>query len=255
MANFLMVEVESVNSTVPRSKFEDTDLDILADLILESGGILKPLILKKIGFEKYEVVGGHFEYYAAVRAREKNPNKGEIVNAMIISSEKEDAALNQIALLKGGDTEKTEIGELLDQKLKPIYAKINQLISSPPVNTEKLNSDEKLQVIENKLEYLSSVVESLTILIKQGTEAVKLEKLNLLTATEEEIKMVLEDNGVTVSQRKSALAAIKYWQQSGKTLNWENLRKSTDKKTGHGIPGFGIQTYQKLKSITEIRAE
>ena len=116
----------------------------------------------------------------------------------------------------------------------------------------------KLQAMESKLEYLSSVVEALTVLCQQIIDRIdppKPKKLNLLTATEEEIKMVLEDNGVTVSQRKSALAAIKYWQQSGKTLNWENLRKSTDKKTGHGIPGFGIQTYQKLKSITEIRAE
>ena len=91
MTKFLIVEIEGVTSSVPRSNFEETDLDTLADSILESGGILKPLVLKKIGFEKYEVIDGHFEYYAAVRAREKNPNRGEIVNAFIIPDEKEDA--------------------------------------------------------------------------------------------------------------------------------------------------------------------
>jgi hypothetical protein len=94
--NFLMVDVASVNSNIPRSNFNEADLDILADNILESGGLLKPLVLKKIGFEKYELLDGHFEYYAAVRAREKNPDEGEMVNAFIIPAEKEEAVLKQL---------------------------------------------------------------------------------------------------------------------------------------------------------------
>jgi ParB-like chromosome segregation protein Spo0J len=94
---FLMVDVVSVHSNIPRSNFNEADLDILADSILECGGILKPLVLKKIGFEKYELLDGHFEYYAAVRAREKNPDEGEMVNAFIIPAEKQQAVLKQIA--------------------------------------------------------------------------------------------------------------------------------------------------------------
>jgi septal ring factor EnvC (AmiA/AmiB activator) len=148
MTNFLIVEIEGVSSSVPRSNFEEADLDILADLILESGGILKPLVLKKIGFEKYEVVDGHFEYYAAMRAREKNPNKGEIVNAFIIHSEKEDVVLNQIAILKGLDApeksvkslnEEIDISELFEQKLKPISNRVNQLFSQLESVNKHLN--------------------------------------------------------------------------------------------------------------------
>jgi len=104
MIKFFMVDVESVTSNVPRSNFQEADLEILADLILESGGILKPLVLKKTGFEQYEVVDGHFEYYSAVRAREKQPSEGDMVSALIISSENEDVALKQIASLKGIDS-------------------------------------------------------------------------------------------------------------------------------------------------------
>ncbi|HYX14843.1 MAG TPA: ParB N-terminal domain-containing protein [Nostoc sp.] len=99
-----MVDVETVTSNIPRSNFKETDLETLADLILESGGILKPLVVKKTGFEQYEVVDGHFEYYSAVRAREKNPNEGDMVSALIISSENEDVALKQIASLKAIDS-------------------------------------------------------------------------------------------------------------------------------------------------------
>lgn len=100
MTELLRVEIESVNSSQPRSKFSEADLDLIADRILESGGLLKPLVLKKIGFEKYDVIDGHFEYYAAVRACEKNPHVAE-VNAVIISSESEGAVVKQVEALKG----------------------------------------------------------------------------------------------------------------------------------------------------------
>jgi cellobiose-specific phosphotransferase system component IIB len=147
MTNFLMVEVESVTSNVPRSNFEEADLEIFAEMILETGGILKPLVLKKTGFERYEVVDGHFEYYAAVRAREKNPHKGEIVNAFIISSEKEEAVLNQVAVLKSVDypakivisqPEKSDIIQLIEEN-KRIYIRINQLFSQVEFLNNKLD--------------------------------------------------------------------------------------------------------------------
>ncbi|MBD2359865.1 chromosome partitioning protein ParB [Anabaena minutissima FACHB-250] len=100
MTKFLMVDIDSVTSSFQRSHFTETDLDILAEVILDAGGLIKPLVLKKIGFEKYEVIDGHFEYYAAVRACEKNPIAGEMVNALIITSEKEQEALKQANLLK-----------------------------------------------------------------------------------------------------------------------------------------------------------
>ncbi len=101
MIKFLMVDVQSVTSSIPRSNFGEADLDLLADRILESGGILKPLILRKTGFERYEVIDGHFEYYAAVRAREKNPDEGEMVNALIIPPESEEAVVKQVEALTG----------------------------------------------------------------------------------------------------------------------------------------------------------
>ncbi len=257
MTKFSIVEIEGVTSSVPRSNFEETDLDTLADSILESGGILKPLVLKKIGFEKYEVIDGHFEYYAAVRAREKNPNRGEIVNAFIIPDEKEDAVLNQVAFLQSSTTaekivnppdEKSEIGKLLDQN-KQIYAKINHLISNPPVNTDNSSFDERLKTIEKSIEHLCSIVEKLI-----PPESENLAKLDLLTANDEEIMIALKKVKANTNHIKAALKAIEYWQNPGKTLSWENLHKST-KSGEHKITDFANGTYQKLKNIAEIRTE
>lgn len=106
MITFSMVEIDNITSSVPRSNFTEADLEILADTILEAGGILKPLVLKKTGFEKYEVIDGHFEYFAAVRAKEKNSAKGEIVNCLIITPEKEKEVLQQIEVLAKSDVTK-----------------------------------------------------------------------------------------------------------------------------------------------------
>ncbi len=250
MANFLIVEVQSVTSNIPRSNFKEDDLDVLADTILESGGILKPLVLKKTGFEKYEVIDGHFEYYAAVRAREKNPHKGEIVNAFIISSEKEDAVLTQVEVLKAVESsEKPDISELLQQN-KRIYAKISQLFSNPPGNTEKSYSDEKIKAIETKLDNLSTALEELTVLL---VGLIPPPKLNLVTANEQEVNNALEEVGMNSKYRTAAWEAIRYWQQPGKSLTWSNLKKSCGSSKENKINNFGKGTYEKLKEIADIR--
>jgi hypothetical protein len=100
MINFSLVDVKNINSHVPRSNFAETDLDSLADIILESGGIIRPLVVKATGAETYTVVDGHLEYYTAVRAREKNPRKGEMVNAFVISPKIEDIVTKQAASLR-----------------------------------------------------------------------------------------------------------------------------------------------------------
>ncbi len=103
-----MVDVSSISSRVPRSTFSETELENLAELILATGGILKPVILKKVGFEKYEVIDGHFEYYASLKASEKDAVKGEIVNSFIITDEQEAAAYQQIQYLQPSSSSNIE---------------------------------------------------------------------------------------------------------------------------------------------------
>lgn len=133
MTELFRVDIESVSSIQSRSNFSEADLELIAESILESGGLLKPLVLKKTGFEKYEVVDGHFEYYAAVRACEKNPHATE-VNAVIISPESEDAVVKQVEALKGSSS--------LDRQPKP------------PL--EAINSDSRLTNIELRIERQSN---------------------------------------------------------------------------------------------------
>ncbi|MGF1512161.1 MAG: hypothetical protein ACFB5Z_00475 [Elainellaceae cyanobacterium] len=97
--SFGRADVSEITSEIPRSQFSEEKIEQLADLILQSGGVIRPLVLRQAGLDSYVVLDGHLEYYAAVRAREKDARRGEMVNAFIISKGDEDAILNQIASL------------------------------------------------------------------------------------------------------------------------------------------------------------
>ena len=99
MKHFL-VDVARISSEEPRSTFDSQMVERLADSILESGGLLEPLVLVASGPEDFKVVDRHLEYWAAVRAREKNPQKGEMVNAYVIVPEKAIPVGRQLGVIK-----------------------------------------------------------------------------------------------------------------------------------------------------------
>ena len=101
-----LVAVKKITSTVPRDNFADRDLEKVAQLILELGGLINPIILRRNGMDAYEIVDGDFEYYAAAKAREINPQKGETIGAFILEPENEELLLEQVqALRKSAQTE------------------------------------------------------------------------------------------------------------------------------------------------------
>ncbi|NJK68189.1 MAG: chromosome partitioning protein ParB [Microcoleus sp. SU_5_3] len=95
-----LVAVKKLVSTVPRSNFCDRDLEKVARLILELGGLINPIILRRNGMDAYEIVDGDFEYYAAAKAREINPLKGETIGAFILEPENEKLLLEQVKALR-----------------------------------------------------------------------------------------------------------------------------------------------------------
>jgi len=48
MWKFLRVDITDINPSLPRETFSETELENLANLIIEMGGIIRPAILKKL---------------------------------------------------------------------------------------------------------------------------------------------------------------------------------------------------------------
>jgi len=84
-----IVMVEDIQSSLPRTEFSETDLDEAARLLLKIEGVITPPILLQSGVDSYRVIEGDFEYYAALRAGEIDPLKGETINAYVVESEEE----------------------------------------------------------------------------------------------------------------------------------------------------------------------
>ncbi|MEG4349141.1 ParB N-terminal domain-containing protein [Microcoleus sp. LAD1_D5] len=127
-----LVAVKKITSAVPRSNFAEADLEKLARLILESGGLINPIIVRRNGMDAYEIVDGDFEYYAAARAKEIDAPKGETIGAFILEEENEELLLDQLEILR-----KTAITE-------------NQSVSVVPQQSSSL--EQRLTNIETRLE-------------------------------------------------------------------------------------------------------
>lgn len=93
------VLVKEINSNVPRSNFSDTEIEKLARSILEVGGVIRPIVVRPTGIDSYEVVEGHLEYHAAVRAKEINGRDGERITAFVMEGPKAEAIQEQVKLL------------------------------------------------------------------------------------------------------------------------------------------------------------
>ncbi|MBD1886538.1 ParB N-terminal domain-containing protein [Microcoleus vaginatus] len=127
-----LVAVKKITSAVPRSNFAEADLEKLARLILESGGLINPIIVRRNGMDAYEIVDGDFEYYAAARAKEIEPLKGETIGAFILEEENEKLLLEQLEIHR-----KTAITE-------------NKIVSEVPQQSSSF--EQRLTNIETRLE-------------------------------------------------------------------------------------------------------
>ncbi|MDB9313201.1 helix-hairpin-helix domain-containing protein [Spirulina sp. CS-785/01] len=85
---------------IPKSQYSQTQINTLAEQILASEGLINPLIVKRTSLESYQLVEGVLEYYAAVRAREMDPRRGEMINAFIVEGEKAESLQTQVHLLR-----------------------------------------------------------------------------------------------------------------------------------------------------------
>jgi ParB-like chromosome segregation protein Spo0J len=145
MIKCFFVDVKSIKSDLPKSNFVESELEQLADLLLAVDGLLRPLILKETKAGKYTVIAGHREYYAAVRAKEKNLAKAEMVNAFVIDANTRKSAIAQLALLAGESSSNlinaTDEQLSLAQVLPIIESHISQQIQ--PI-LERLTKHEKI---------------------------------------------------------------------------------------------------------------
>ncbi|MEG3863344.1 ParB N-terminal domain-containing protein [Microcoleus sp. herbarium12] len=148
-----LVAVKRISSAVPRSNFAEPDLDKLARLILDAGGLINPIIVRRIGMDAYEIVDGNFEYYAAAKAKEIQPLKGETIGAFILEPENEELLLEQLAILRKTAISENlgEIETIKEQSITEASVEIETLESSSSLEQRLTNIEARLEIQINEL--------------------------------------------------------------------------------------------------------
>ncbi len=95
-----LVAVKKIQSTISRSVFSEERLELAAQLILQSEGVINPIVVRRKTLKSFEVVDGDFEYYAAARAREIDPRKGEMIGVYIMEPENEEFLSKQVQFFR-----------------------------------------------------------------------------------------------------------------------------------------------------------
>lgn len=197
-----LVAVKKIISKVDRSQFLDNDLNQAAKLILEAEGVINPIILHRTSLESYEVVDGNFEYYAAVRAREIDPHKGEMIGAFIVEPENEEVIKEQVKVIRrqgDDDNNKPRIENLSQQNVKITSDKVEQVAEAvkkiKEIDSKQTNTQSKLEVLTDKVDIVDRAVKRIENILSK-----------LLETRSEQISPPSEhsrDNKITVTQLKA----------------------------------------------------
>ncbi len=150
-----LVEVRTITCDRPRSNFDEQKIEQAAKLIVAAEGIINPIIVSRTGINSFQVVNGHFEYYAAARARELNLELGEAIAAYIIEEKNEAIIKDQVAIfrqpLPPPDHPPNTIN--IENRLTNIESRIenrlNELKSEYTQNSKKLQQE--IDSLKNKL--------------------------------------------------------------------------------------------------------
>ena len=147
--DFFLIDVDTIKCSIPYSKVQDYErqIDRLANLILDSEGIINPVFVKKIGSNSYELVYGEIEYYAMMKVGKIDPEKGESIAAFIIKEDQQELIKQQIYFLRKSlsNEKSTEESQSLN----------SELVSTVNSNYNKLNSVQKdIHQIHEQLESL-----------------------------------------------------------------------------------------------------
>jgi hypothetical protein len=110
--------------------------------------------------EKYVVLDGHLEYYAAVRAQEKDARKGEMVNAFVISPKSEKLIVEQAQALKVTDR---PVGEIIARDSTELESRVNRLDQRITDRLQELDDkySESTRLISERLKKLEEAAQKI----------------------------------------------------------------------------------------------
>jgi ParB family chromosome partitioning protein len=142
-----LVSVRKIKPSEPRSCFSEEAIEKIAKAVLDAEGIINPIIVRRINEDPYvyEVANGNLEYYAANRAREIDPLKGETINTFILEPENEKVLTKQVDILREKKSSDNSVGSNISERFTNLEIRIEtqfkELINSLNKQNQSLQSE------------------------------------------------------------------------------------------------------------------
>lgn len=210
-----LIPVKGVTSKVPRSTFPEDAIEQSANAILEAEGLINPIVVRQVSLKEFEVVSGDFEYYAAVRAREIDLARGEMIDAIVLTvttqPETEAALMRQIELLRQSNS---SVGSspvpAPSQEATPVEARLTNLErflekQFSEWNQKHLEEKRRLEkiIVENRKEY-ETFVREVRASLPQPLEPIEL----FNHATPQELKVQFQKIKLTGKTAETVIQSI-----------------------------------------------
>jgi len=226
-----LIETRYISSTESKKKFSETEIEELAHKILAANGVINPIVVKQVGPLSYSVVEGHFEFYAALRAKEINPGFEEIQVFILTDDPKiNNAILEQVHLLRGK---------------QPVNGKV---ISASPKDREQDKDTvltQKVLDLDNRLKDLHSMIEAQNKYIVELIKLVReiLDIINPPTANPVKINSATLDEltDVTGIGEFTASKIIDLREKHGSFKSFDDLLSKLK-----GIKGINTKKYREI---------
>ncbi len=163
-----IIDIESikVNNSLFTPTQKATQIEALANTIIELGGLINIPVVKQISIDDYELVSGYLEYYAYLKACEINRRLPARLTVFISNSKNQAAITKQLNILAAIENSKQNLDENKNSTDTEIDLKLNNLESSIR-NSNKAIFDalekqkiELLSVIETKIPQLIPPIDS-----------------------------------------------------------------------------------------------
>ena len=173
--NFYLLDIDSVSveSNHHRSDYDENILMDIAKSLIANDDLIKPILVRQVSPIRYQVIEGHREYFAAVKAREISPDFDEI-RAVVVPKDLQDSVLEQYRLLypdQGAHLTKDDLRELeqrLRQNFQVKFDYLNDLLS------------QQQNQIHNSINALMNKLQDLLEHIKPKDKKLSISEINTL---------------------------------------------------------------------------
>ncbi|NMG21550.1 hypothetical protein [Brasilonema bromeliae] len=226
-----IVDIDSIQVKSPpfAPAQKTTQIDALANTIIELGGLVNVPVVQQVSVDDYELISGYLEYYAYLKACELNPRLPDRITVFVSNTKNQAAIRQQLEILQVIEDTKQNSSQSITPKQSEIDLQIKNLESSINNNNkiifnalEQLKAD-LLATIEAKLPQPISPMDSFNRILEPETAFQVQRKLELFLGASKAKKVVVRLQEVSKGkknqpfQRFSEILDILREQQKGRS--------------------------------------